>query len=145
MTNAIRTRLNIMAQGGLCVPILALAVMVLMTMPTTALAGTDVTFEGVLQGVTCVHYQTKCPDYGVAEHIALEKDFVLVRPDGEHYFLPNLDRVIKARYAGKHVRVIGKLKGHGIWVDTLEVKKDSSYRKVWRWTKQRELFKGVDH
>ncbi len=143
MHSANQIQANILAKAALWIPLMAWAGMVFTTMATTtALAATDTELEGIMQGVTCVHYKTECPDYSMAEYVALEKDFVLLLPDGEHYFLPNLDRAIKARYAGEHVRITGKLEGHGIWLETLEVKKEGDmYKRVWRWKDQRKLFK----
>jgi hypothetical protein len=107
--------------------------------PATVMAVEIVTYEGTLQGASCVHYKKKCPEDDA--HIALEHDFVLLLPDGEHYFLPNLNRAIKARYVGIPVRISGELENHEIWVDSLDVKKGNAYGNVWSWEKQQELYK----
>ena len=73
-------------------------------------------------------------------HIALEHDFVLLLPNGNHYFLPNLNRAIKARYVAKPVRISGKIEDHEIWVDRLAVKKGAKYDTVWSWERQQELY-----
>jgi hypothetical protein len=72
----------------------------------------------------------------------MEYDFVLLLPNGDHYFLPNLNRAIKARYVTKSVRIIGELENHEIWVNSLDVKKNSRYMNVWSWKKQQEIRKG---
>jgi hypothetical protein len=66
----------------------------------------------------------------------------LLLPNGKHYFLPNLNRAVKAGYAAKPVRICGGLEGSEIWVDGLNVKKGGSYMNVWSWEKQRQLYKG---
>jgi hypothetical protein len=57
------------------------------------------------------------------------------------FFLPNLNRAIKARYVTKSVRIQGKKEGHGIWVDRLDVKKNAKYQNVWSWKEQQEMYK----
>ena len=108
--------------------------------PATIFAGQRVSYEGTLQGASCVHYQKKCPEDDA--HIAIEHDFVLLLPNGKHYFLSNLNRAIKARYVAKPVQISGDLQDHSIWVDRLDVKKGTKYTNVWSWEKQQELYKG---
>lgn len=108
--------------------------------PATVIAGERVSYEGTLQGASCVHYKKKCPENDA--HIAIEHDFVLLLPNGEHYFLPNLNRAIKARYVAKPVQISGDLENHEIWVDRLDVKKGNKYTSVWSWKEQQELYKG---
>jgi hypothetical protein len=105
-----------------------------------ASAGQSVSLEGSLKGASCVHFKMDCPDDEA--HIAMEHDFVLFLPDGKHYFLPNLSRATKARFANQPVRVSGELEEHSIWVDTLEVKKDGKLTTVWSWKQQLEKYKG---
>ena len=95
-------------------------------------------YSGILRGAACTHYKTGCPEDDA--HIAIENDFVLVLPDGSHYFLPNLNRAIKARYANKHVRIAGEKEDHEIWVKSLEVKKDSKYQLMWNRKDQQKLY-----
>ena len=120
--------------------VLLLVLSVALITPATVTAGTENIFEGTLQGATCVHYKKKCPEDDA--HIALEKDFVLLLQDGSHYFLPNLDRAIKARYVAKDVRISGEVENHEVWVKRLDVKKRGKYVNVWSWEKQQELYKG---
>ena len=96
-----------------------------------------VSYEGTLQGASCVHFKKKCPEDDA--HIAIEHDFVLLLPNGDHYFLPNLNRAIKARYVGRPVRIKGTMEHHEIWVERLDVKKGDAYAGVWSWEKQQEL------
>ena len=118
----------------------ALIFLFLLIIPATVIAGERVSYEGTLQGASCVHFKKKCPEDDA--HIAIEHDFVLLLPNGKHYFLPNLNRAIKARYVAKPVRISGDLQDHSIWVDRLDVKKGNKYTSVWSWKEQQELYKG---
>ena len=118
----------------------ALVIVVSLIVSTSAIGEETVTFEGTFQGAACVHYKKDCPDDDA--HIAVEHDFVLLLLNGKHYFLPNLNRAVKARYLAKKVRIRGGLEGSEIWVDSLDVKKGGSYINVWSWEKQQQLYKG---
>jgi hypothetical protein len=135
-----RKRSNLLAMAGYHVLAIALALSLSLIVPKPAKAGQFGTYEGTIQGASCVHYKKKCP--GTEAHIAIENDFVLLLPNGEHYFLPNLNRAIKARYVAKPVRISGEVEDHGIWVNRLEVRKGNKYRGVWSWKEQQELYKG---
>lgn len=117
-----------------------LGLILALTIPAVSRAEERVSYEGTLQGASCVHFKKKCP--ADEAHIALEHDFVLVLSNGDHYFLPNLNRAIKARYVGKPIRIEGELEDHGIWVNRLDVKKGATYANVWSWKRQQELYKG---
>jgi len=129
--------LNTIAGNYFLIPVLILIFSLII--PATVRAEERVSYEGTLQGASCVHYKKKCPDDDA--HIAVEHDFVLLLPNGNHYFLPNLNRAIKARYVGKPIRISGSAEDHEIWVDRLDVKKGATYSNVWSWDKQRELYK----
>jgi hypothetical protein len=129
--------LNTIAGHFFIIPVLILIFSLMI--PASVRAQERVSYEGTLQGASCVHYKKKCPEDEA--HIALEHDFVLLLPNGNHYFLPNLNRAIKARYVGKAIRITGDLEDHGIWVDRLDVKKGATYDNVWSWEKQQELYK----
>ena len=86
-----------------------------------------------------MHNKTACPESPSDAHIAMEHDFVLLMPDGDHYFLLNLDRAIKAKYVTLPVRVTGRIQGHGIWVHTLEVQTNGQYKQVWSFEEQERL------
>lgn len=115
-------------------------VFVYMIAATPVSAKEMVTFEGSLQGAICTHYKQKCLEDEA--HLAMEQDFVLVLPDGKHFFLPNLSRITKARYAYKAVRIHGEKGAHSIWVYTFEVKKGKGYKQVWSWDEQQKMYEG---
>lgn len=104
-----------------------------------ARAAEQVTLEGKIEGAACVHFNKVCP--ADEAHLAMENDFVLLMNDGSHYFLPNLSRLTKARYATETVRVTGEKKDHEIWVEKLAVEEAGKFRSVWTWKEQQEQFR----
>ncbi len=121
--------------------ILILAVAMALIVPTAASAKTDVkTFEGTIEGALCAIEGEVCPPEDLGVHLVTEVNFVLRASADKYYYLPNLSRIIKARYAGKKVRVIGKAKGESIIVEKLEVKEGDNYKLVWsREMQKREI------
>ena len=100
------------------------------------MASEKVKLEGEIRGAKCTHYQVEC--YNDDNHIALEPDFVLVLPDGEYYFMPNVYRSVKARHAYKNVRVHGERRRQEIWVHKLvdldpNPKKRARSKSTWDW------------
>jgi len=105
-------------------------------------AGEKVELEGIIQGAKCTHYEVEC--FNDDNHIALEPDFVLVIPSGEYYFMPNLNRSVKARHAYKNVRVHGELRIQELWVDRLvdiDEKKGGRAKTTWDWSAPEEFWK----
>ena len=141
MNNKIREKSSIITAVGRFLPAVALILAFAMLAPTPALAAKDKIFDGIIQGANCVHNKTVCPKSPSDAHIAAEYDFVLLMPNGDHYFLLNLDRAIKAKYVTLPVRVVGKIQGHGIWVQAFEVKKDGKYKQVWSFEEQQRIYK----
>jgi len=108
---------------------------------TQVRAGEKVKLEGKIQGAKCTHYQVEC--FNDDNHIALEPDFVLVMPNGEYYFMPNLNRAVKSRHAYKNVRIHGELTRQELWVDKmvdLDQKKGSRAKTTWDWSAQDEFW-----
>jgi hypothetical protein len=141
MSNKIREKLHFITVVGRLLPAVALILTAAMLAPAPALTAQDTPFEGIIQGANCVHNKTGCPESPSDPHIAAEHDFVLLLPDGDHYFLLNLDRAIKAKYITLPVRVLGRIQGHGIWVHTFEVKKSGKYKQVWSFEEQQEIYR----
>ena len=141
MNNKIREKLRVITAVGRLLPAVALILAFAMPASTTALASQYQPFEGIIQGANCVHNKTACPESPSDAHIAAEHDFVLLLPNGDHYFLLNLDRTIKAKYVTVPVRVLGKKQGHGIWVHTFEIKKSAKYKQVWSFDEQQRIYK----
>ncbi len=102
-----------------------------------AMLGTSLTqaetLTGRLNGHSCAHGGHICPLDRLDPHIALETDFVLQTVDGDYYFLTNVPRVTKARYALEQIQVTGNLNNDykTIVVDELNVKRDGHYATIW--------------
>ena len=113
-----------------------------MLLPATQVSANEkVQLEGEIRGAKCTHYQVEC--YNDDNHIALEPDFVLVMPNGEYYFMPNLSRTVKARHAYKTVRIHGELRKQELWVDKLVDVDDTKERRsktTWDWSDEDEFW-----
>ena len=106
---------------------------------TLVSAGEKVELEGIIQGAKCTHYEVEC--FNDDNHIALEP--VLVIPSGEYYFMPNLNRSVKARHAYKNVRVHGELRRQELWVDRLvdiDKKKGGRAKTTWDWSAREDFW-----
>lgn len=91
------------------------------------------TIQGKLNGLECAARGEECPTDRLDPHIAVERDFVVQTADGKYYFITNLDRAIKARYALKMVRVEGTMspKFNAINADEFWVQSGGDYNMVW--------------
>ena len=121
--------------SGPKVILIAIFALIMVLTGGQVMAGENVKLVGEIRGAKCTHYQVEC--YNDDNHIALEPDFVLVMPDGEYYFMPNLARSVKARHAYKTVRVHGELRKQELWVDRLvdvDKKKGGRSKTTWDWS-----------
>jgi hypothetical protein len=113
-------------------------VSVMLIAPAAAIAKTHATtFKGTIEGALCVLEGKRCPPDDLDAHLLIENNFVLLASDGKYYYMPNLSRNVKARYAGKDVRITGKAKGESIIVNKLEVKEGGKYKLIWTQEKQK--------
>ncbi len=89
--------------------------------------------EGTVQGFYCVTMGKTCPVDKEDPVIGAERIFVVFTDEKEHYFVPNLDRAIMARYINDQVRVTGNLKEkyNSINADSFEVYEDGKWRTTW--------------
>ena len=119
------------------------------TIPITAEASK--TLDGWMQGFNCVRHGHRCPIDGLDPHLMFEPDFVLLLDDGNYFLMPNIARIVKAKYVHKAIRVVGDVnpKYKSIDVDELQVKDGNSFKTVWskemmmkEWEKRREEFYG---
>jgi len=114
---------------------------------TAAVLGTDLTraetFTGRLNGYSCASGGHICPLDRLDPHIALETDFVLQTADGDYFFLTNVPRETKARYALEQIQVTGDLnsKYKTVVVDELNVERNGSYAPVWSQAGQMKEYK----
>ncbi len=88
---------------------------------------------GKIVGRHCAEAGTVCPVDRLDPHIQLEKDFVLVQPDGHVWLLPNISRDLKVRHVLDSVEVTGAATadGRAIQVDEFRVKTADGYVTVW--------------
>ena len=120
---------------------IAIVSLTLMLSATQVGANEKVKLEGEIRGAKCTHFQVEC--YNDDNHIAMEPDFVLVMPNGEYYFMPNLSRSVKARHAYKNVRIHGELRNQELWVDRLvdvDKTKGGRSKSTWDWSNQEEFW-----
>lgn len=119
----------------------------LFALPAVAKAAT--TIDGWMQGFNCVIHGHKCPVDSLDPHLALESDFVLYLDGGEYFLLPNIDKIIKAKYVHQEIRVTGKRnpKYATIEVNTLQVRDGNGFKTVWskkmareEWEKRQKEF-----
>ena len=129
--------------------LIILSLMTAMVLNMPASAKTTNSFDGWMQGYNCATHGHKCPVDRLDPHLALEPDFVLMLDDGDYFLLPNIVRIVKAKYVHKPIRVIGDVnpKYKAIDVDKLQVKDGNSYKTVWskkmmmeEWKKRQEEF-----
>ncbi len=117
--------------------VLALPMATLVLLSLSINAGT---ISGKLNGHDCAHAGMACPVDRLDPHIALEPDFVVVEPDGEYYFMPNLSRDVKVRHVLEDVQVTGDInpRYRTIKVRELKVKSGSGFKTVW--TQEQQSF-----
>jgi hypothetical protein len=115
----------------------------------TGVASTAATVEGTLNGLHCAKEGIVCPVEDMDVIIAFESDFVIMQPDGTYFFVPNIDRAIKAKYMLETVKVIGKKHVMGkkspsyfsIIADEFQVKQDDgSYKTTWSTEMKRRVY-----
>lgn len=101
------------------------------------------TFTGRLNGYSCASGGHVCPLDRLDPHIALETDFVVQTADGDYFFLTNVPRETKARYALDQIQVTGDVdsKYKTVVVDELNVERDGSYAPVWSRAEQMQEYK----
>jgi hypothetical protein len=76
----------------------------LVLMPALAIGGS---YEGSIQGFSCVTQGKVCPVGREDPIIAAEKVFVLFVKAGQYYFIPNVDRAVLARHLNQMVKIDG--------------------------------------
>lgn len=97
-----------------------------------------VQLEGIIKGAGCTHFKVECKNDD--NHIALEEDFVLVMPNGDYYFMPNVYYSVKVRHAYRLVRIHGQRRRQEVWVDKLvdlnsgrSGKRNPRSKSTWDW------------
>ena len=117
-------------------------VVIVLSMPVLAIGGS---YEGSIQGFTCVTQGKVCPVGKEDPMIAAEKVFVLFVKAGEYYFVPNIDRAVLARHMNEMVKIEG-LKSkqfNSIKASELYTMEQGKWKKVWSQDWQDEVFKDI--
>ena len=101
-------------------------------------AAFSATFAGKINGHDCAHEGKTCPTSRLDPHVAIERDFVLQKANGDYMFMPNIPRSVKVRHVLDDVEVTGDLdtKYQSIEVDELRV----GGKVVWSQAQQRAEF-----
>lgn len=91
------------------------------------------TITGRINGYSCAHAGTTCPLDRLDPHIALERDFVLQKADGNYLFLANVPRETKVRHALKKAKVTGQLddRYNTLVVEEFQVEANGGFETVW--------------
>jgi hypothetical protein len=111
--------------------VVALSICILSLSPLSARAAEE-TVEGVIKGIRCVTDKI-CYSDKRDPRLSTESDFVLEQADGNYYYLFNIDRDTKLRFALDTVKVSGEVseRYQSIKADSMEVKQGNSFRQVW--------------
>lgn len=91
------------------------------------------TVEGQLRGIRCVTDKSACAESKRDPRIRTQSDFVLVQPDGDYYYIFNVDRDTKMQFVLDTVRVIGEVneKYQSVDADRMQVKKGNTWETIW--------------
>jgi hypothetical protein len=112
---------------------------VLVLMPALAIGGT---YEGSIQGFSCVTQGKVCPVGREDPIIAAEKVFVLFVKAGKYYFIPNVDRAVLARHLNQMVKVDGVMSAsfNSIHAKEIYVMEGGKWVKKWSQDWQDEIY-----
>jgi hypothetical protein len=112
---------------------------VLVLMPALAIGGS---YEGSIQGFSCVTQGKVCPVGREDPIIAAEKVFVLFVKAGKYYFIPNVDRAVLARHLNQMVKVEGIMSAsfNSIQAREIYVMDGGKWVKKWSQDWQDEVF-----
>jgi len=119
-----------------------IVICVLVLMPALAIGAT---YEGSIQGFSCVTQGKVCPVGKEDPMIAAERVFVLHVKAGTYYFLPNIDRAILARHLNQMVKVDGMMSAqfNSVKANELFVMEDGKWKKVWSQDWQDDIYKEI--
>lgn len=106
----------------------------------TPVIGVADTIEGLMNGLNCVSKGEICPTDKNDPHVLLERDFVVQTPDGDFFYITNMDWRTKLRFVLQKVRVIGKFsdRSMAIAADEFWVKQEDGYQLKWSLEMARE-------
>lgn len=89
--------------------------------------------EGVIKGIRCVT-DNICPNDKRDPRLRAESDFVIEQPDGDFFYVFNIDRDTKLRFALDTVKITGDVNERysSIKADQMEIKRGDSYQTIWK-------------
>ena len=117
--------------------VLVLAIMVALLLPALVVNAQQQTYTGKIEGLLCVVRGYACPIDKADPMIAVEKDFVLVLPDGSYYLMPNVPFGVKARNALDTVTVSGTVSPKYKSIDVYSISKNG--RVIWSKKMEQEM------
>jgi hypothetical protein len=125
-----------------------LAVLIaLVIMGVGIVAHAEDTFEGTVQGFTCLIQGKMCPLDRKDPVAAAEKLFVVAAMDKSYVIVSNMDRTILAKYMLAKVKLTGKKhsKYNAFKADSFEVYQNGKWRTVWTLEMQKEAFEELSY
>ena len=126
----------------------ALTIMMVMMMALVPITGfaADKTFEGSIQGFTCVTQGTTCPVGQEDPMAAVERVFVLLTADNNYYFVPNVDRAVLSRHINEKIQIRGEMneKYKSIQAKEILAMNKGSWQKVWDPEGEFNLLRSLD-
>lgn len=122
--------------------ILAVTVLAIVSIPALAIGAS---FEGSIQGFTCVTQGKVCPVGKEDPMAAAERVFVLHTGGDKYYFVPNVDRAILARHLNEMIRIDGSLSSRhkAIKATDIYVKGKRGWKKTWSKNMEDEIYRDV--
>ena len=117
----------------------------LMTLSSLPVWAATATIEGTVTGYLCAVLNKACPADREDPVVAAERTFVVVKPDGEFYLVPNVDRAVMARHITEKVRVTGSVdpKYKAIEATSLEVMKQDKWATLWSQAMEDEAMRAL--
>jgi hypothetical protein len=105
------------------------------------------TFEGTVQGYTCLTLATVCPVDRYDPHMAAVKNFVIANQDKDYRFVSNVSRRDLGRHILGKARVTGELitENKSIEAEIFEINRNGKWRTVWSLEMEEERFEELTY
>ncbi len=124
-----------------------LAVLITLVLLGFGIAAQAETFEGTVQGFTCLIQGKMCPIDRKDPVAAAEKLFVVAAMDKSYVIVSNMDRTILAKYMLEKVKITGKKhpKYNAFEVERFDVYQNGKWRTAWSLEMQKEAFEELSY